>query len=332
MRRDLIFFVNGVPEELTVHDAHSFFAPVSEDIIAQVTKLGEDMSYWLRKSGKKFHAFVLRNNLEDETESMMDAYEKLSGILDGYAFFTDDAVPEIWPLVQIRENDQPNAKIRFFSLRAWFRVHSKDGSFEKIWNERNRQLLNRFLAYFDLTATNNATLDTELANQISLSAKMFRHGRMSSSYGIDYLCKFTALEGLVCGSQRHGHGELLERRLSVLFRHRKEIGKEVQELWRIRCEASHQGKAFATNFTTLIEPVEKLTLGALVFAVDHVRVAKTVDELWDNASGYTLPDEAIMERPPEIQRRAVVSLISKPVLEWTNVGKLVDHIFDSQKK
>lgn len=289
------------------------------------------MSYWLKKSGGKFHAFVLRNDSEDEAKTLMDTYEKLSGILDGYAFLNDDAVPEIWPMVQIRTSDQPHADIRFFSLRAWFRVNSKDGSFEKAWDERTRQLLVRFLDFFDVAATDNALFDTELANQISLSARMFRHGRMSSSYGIEYLCKFSALEGLVCGPRTHGHGNLLKNRLSVLFRHRINIAAEVQELWRIRCEASHQGKAFDDTFSTLIEPIERLALGCLVFAVDHVRTTKTIDELWTKALGYALPKEAIIDRPPEIQRRAIVRLISQPKHQWNNVGKMVDSIFETRK-
>jgi hypothetical protein len=42
---------------------------------------------------------------------------------------------------------------------------------------------------------------TELRRQLAYSVKMFRQGIISGDPGIEYLCKFSALEGLVCGSQ-----------------------------------------------------------------------------------------------------------------------------------
>ena len=213
------------------------------------------------------------------------------------------------------------------------RVNSKDGTFEKLWEERNAKLLDRLLVFFDVVATNDLQFDTELANQIGLSAKMFRHGKMAGSYGINYLCAFTALEGLVCGPREFGHGKLLEQRLSTLFRYKNHVVSEVKKLWRFRCEASHQGKAFDDNFSVLIEPVEKLMLGTLIFALHHVKIAKTIDELWDkHASSYNLPSEAIVERPPEVFRTAIVSLVGGPKLKWSNVGLLVDQAFKSQKR
>ena len=44
MQRDLIFFVNGIPEKMQVWDEHFFFAPVEKDILDQIQKLGDDFT------------------------------------------------------------------------------------------------------------------------------------------------------------------------------------------------------------------------------------------------------------------------------------------------
>lgn len=331
MQRDLIFFVNGIPEKMKLLDEHFFFAPVEKDISDELRKLGDDFTHWLRKSGGKFHAFVLRNNVENEDDAVTDAFDKLSGILDGYTFLTEEIVPEPWPVVQVREKNNLDAKIKFFGFQAWARLNSKDGVAKKNWETRTMQLLNRLLPFFDEVSVNDVASRTELADQIVLSAKMFRHGGMARSYGVNFLCKFSSLEGLVCGSEKYGHGKLLEERLSQLFRHRGNIKTEVRELWGMRCEASHQGKAFSNDFPKSITLLENLVLGTVVFAIDHLKTLKTIDELWKNAASYISPAEAIMERPPEIRRLAALQLIGSANLKWTNVGLLVDKGFDSIK-
>ncbi len=328
MRRDIVFLVNGVPDGLLVRDVHYFSAPVAAELAKEIQKLGADVSYWLRKGGKRFHAFGFRNDVADETEAIMDAHEKLSGIVDGYSFLAQDSTPEIWPIVQIREEDQLHASIKFLELKVQIRMNSKDGVAEKSWDERNERLLKHFLEFFDVVATDDVKFDNELCNQIGLSAKMFRCGSSARAHGVDFLCKFTALEGLVCGPVKHGHGKLLQQRLSELFRHRKGIGKEVEDLWSKRCEASHQGKAFSERFAVLIDPLEKLTLGTIVFAINHVKFAKTVDELWSRyAAKYELPAEVTIERPTEISRYQATRFIVDPNMQFNNVGPVMDRIF-----
>jgi len=320
--------VNGVPDGLLVHDVHYFSAPVAAELAKEIQKLGAEASYWLRKGGKRFHAFGIRNDLEDEGDAIMDAHEKLSGIVDGYSFLAQDSTPEVWPMVQIREENKPHASIKFVELKARIRINSKDGAAEKLWDERNQRLLKHFLDFFDVVATDDVQFDNELCNQISLSAKMFRCGSLARAHGVDFLCKFTALEGLVCGSVKTGHGKLLKQRLSELFRHRKSIAKEVEELWRKRCEASHQGKAFSESFAVLVDSVETLALGTIVFAINHVKLAKTVDELWNRyATKYQLPAEVTAERPPEISRYQATRFIVDPKLQFNNVGAVTDRIF-----
>jgi O-succinylbenzoate synthase len=99
----------------------------------------------------------------------------------------------------------------------------------------------------------------------------------------------------------------------------------------MRCEASHQGKAFSEKFATSIGWIESLVLGTVVFALDHITTASTIEQLWTHASSYILPPETTIERPSEITRGAIVSASIETSLKWTGLGQLFDHCFQSKQ-
>ena len=100
----------------------------------------------------------------------------------------------------------------------------------------------------------------------------------------------------------------------------------VAELWKLRYEASHQGRAFGEEFVPATARVEFLTLGTMVFGVDHIEQAQTIDELWTKASAYTLPSEAIQERGT--LRGRISNAILETRSQWTAMGTLFDQFFN----
>jgi hypothetical protein len=332
IRRDFVFFVAGIPEEMVIHNEQYTFAQLGEDQRKQITKIAEHsqgVANWLRNASGRISAAVFRNEFPEEKEGFNNAHERLSAILDGYAFLIEDVSLDICPLVLIRENSETDAQIKFFGNRAWISWGTPDEKAKQLWQTRKAQLLERFLIFFDAVAGDAAPSDSEIIDQLGLSAKMFRHGNKSNSYGIEFVCKFTALEGIVCGSEIHGKGALLKSRLSSLFRSRNGVEEEVAKLWKMRCEASHQGKAFSNDFSAVIEPLERLTLGAMVFALDNLKSAKTIDGLWNGASSYTLPNEVLLARPTN--RAAVIQMIGD-YGTWKGAGILTDHVFSQLSK
>jgi hypothetical protein len=329
MRRDFVFFVSGLPDDLLIRDIDYFLAPMRDDIRETVRKFTlEDIQYWYRKTQGIFLFAVFRNDFSEERPAFQDAYQRLSGILDGYSFLSEGTAPEVWPIVQIRTGDQLNTEIKLFTDLAWGRLNSKDGRAEELWKKRTSELMQRFLKFFEVVANGKPKIQSELVNQLGFSAKMYRHGQVASAFGINFLCKFTALEGLVCGSARNNKEQLLKERLSALFKHEPKIIDVVDKLWRMRCEASHQGKAFSDNFIPAINSVEMLMLGTIIFALNYVETVTTIDELWKKVNCYNLPPEAIQERPPEILQFAV-TLMQMPIGTWNNIGKLIDHCFEN---
>jgi hypothetical protein len=333
MQRDFMFFVSGVPDEMLIRDTHYIFVPVPDTIRKAISQLAEryvDIKHPLEIAKGKYSLAIFRNKHVVEGDAFEDAFQRLSGILDAYSLLTEDNPPDVWPLVQIRDADQQDAKLKFFVNHGWARLSTTDGNAEREWQGRTNQLLQRFLVFFDLIANDDPKWQTELADQLNLSARMYRHGRTASAFGIDFLCKFTALEGLVCGPEQNGKKRLLTERLSSLFRNRKEIETEIAELWNMRCEASHQGKAFSQKFATSIGWVESLVLGTVIFALDHVTTVSTVEQLWLRASSYTLPKEVTAERPAEIMRVSIAGGSFETSLKCNDVGRFLDQFFQSK--
>jgi hypothetical protein len=97
----------------------------------------------------------------------------------------------------------------------------------------------------------------------------------------------------------------------------------------MRCEASHQGKAFTNDFASVIEPLERLALGVIVFALDNLQSEKTIDALWNRVGSYSLPSEVLLDRPKH--RAAVVRLMGEFGI-WKGAGILTDHVFNQLSK
>lgn len=188
IRRDFVFFINGISDEMVIHYQQYTFASVGEDQrkqIEEISKHSQGVANWLNRTKGQFHAAVFRNEHFNQSDAFSEAFERLSGILDGFAFLVEDTQLDICPMVVIRERDDADAQISIFGNRAWISWGTPTEQTEKDWKSRKDWLRNRFLLYFDAVASGDALFETEVVNQLALSAKMFRHGGKSDSYGIN---------------------------------------------------------------------------------------------------------------------------------------------------
>jgi hypothetical protein len=149
MRRDFVFFVSGLPDDLLIRDIDYFLAPMRNDIRETVRKFTlEDIQYWYRKTQGKFSFAVFRNDFSEERPAFQDAYQRLSGILDGYSFLSEGIAPEVLPIVQIRTGDQLNTEIKLSTDLAWGRLNSKDGRAEEMWKKANKRINAKISQFF----------------------------------------------------------------------------------------------------------------------------------------------------------------------------------------
>lgn len=340
MRRDFLFLVIGIPTGQFVRDKNYFVASPDTD----TQKKFQEIAKWL----PGLQAFLLenhtstvvcigvRNDFKEEKEAADSAWTTLSGIVDGYSLLIDASVPKVSSFFLIRTGDELDVAIKAYGEGGWAHISSMSTESGKQWQEVKGKLFNRMLRFFDVAVRLDPKCQTPLAHQLLYSVRMFRHGTDSRVFGIQFLCKFSALEGIVCGSANRSKEALLKERLRhLLRRNNRPVEAEVKELWELRCSASHQAKAFrlmgipgSVTHGAYIDRLEYMFRAALVFALDNLDTSTTVEDLWSKVSGYELPDYALSERPADIPRFAVESALLDPKLVWKGAGLTFDNLYE----
>lgn len=338
MQRDIVFLAVGIPQGRPLRGISCFVEPLPEVVVTNLRNLAKQVpslrGFLEKHSGRKFAYIGVRNAEEQEDDSLANAWQVMDGIIDGFRLLRDLEDIDVSNVVQIREGDSTDCLLKLYSKRGWAMWDSKDPELNKSWQEREKCFADHILHFFEVVA-NSGVGCSGLGAQIQYSAKMFRHGSEAQVFGVEYLCKFSALEGLVCGSVRRKKQALLTERLRTLFRRSpRKIEDDVAELWDLRCVASHQGNAFhfeeipcVDHLGGKIELVEFLFIGSLVFALSQVGQKATVDELWKDIATYDLPDYALLERGKVRPKVPLLRFILNTHLDLKGAGNWMDNAY-----
>ena len=283
MRRDFLFLAIFLPPDRRIRGKQCFVAPIDDDVRAALLELGTRapglQAFLAGAPNARLFGIGIRNDLAEEASAAQQAWHILSGIVDGYSLFLDATPPKICPYFLLREGDSPDAGIRTYAAEGtWISMAPTKPESKQHWEDVKSAFSQRLLKLFDIAAAGSQESMSPLLHQVLYSARMFRHGTESGVFGIDFLCKFSALEGLVCGSEQRRKKHLLTTRLGALFRTTGFAqAKDIERLWELRCTASHQAKAFelandpdSVNHAAYIESVDRLFRGVLVFALDSI--------------------------------------------------------------
>jgi hypothetical protein len=236
-------------------------------------------------------AVFQRNTVADERESFERAHSEVTAVLDTYSLFTFEP-PKLLPVVIACEEGNEKARVSSFDFEGTGEVYIGEAA-EK-FQKRTPFLLKRLLLAFDLSLSDGQGYQTELAERLRVFARMVRHGRTAHNKQVQYLCKFTAIENLVCGSRPSGRGPLLKQRLPALFKQRL-TSQRVDELWKLRCGASHEGSGDWVAFVGALADIDYLVIGCAVFAVDHLDSVANLEDLWNRVEQYQLPAEMFVD-------------------------------------
>ncbi len=333
MRRDILFFVRGLPNDHLIQGKERFFmAAVDNDFLQGLSNVAERIPtlklFLNQRANEKIFCVGFRNDYDKESAALEEAWNALQGILDGFAFSIDGQMPDVCGVIQVREDKAQDGRFKLYSPRGWAHFHPRTPESSKKWADRREKLLERFLIYFGLATAKDLAGQSDLECQLRYSSKMFHCGTQSHNYGIEYLCKFSALEGIVCGPAINNKRKTLTDRLSQLFsKSSRNISNEIKTLWKFRCEASHQARAFSNSLAIKVVDIEYYLIGGIVFALDHVDTVNTIDDLWQRAPQYSLPDYALLERPADMPKVPVHNGIIETTAGFRAIGDVIDKIY-----
>ncbi len=289
MNWDIAFIVAGYPPEYRFFDRHYFMVDVTEAHIESTLEptrhLPEVVSFFANRKRTKFTAIGFRIDTEQWEEALKQALEQVEGFIDGLAILLDRSLPRICPLVHVREVGHNDAILVQLGEPGWAYLEAKDAHIKDAWRKRCSQVFEAVNPFFDIVAGLHSQRRTALSRQLMYSMKLYRHGVSTGVYGLEFICKWSALEGLVCGGERRKK-LLIISRLSTLFDGQEEKLPDLQHLWRLRNEAVHEARAFhsdhlheANPLAIEIHQVENLFSCVVIFALAHIDRADSLQAL-----------------------------------------------------
>jgi hypothetical protein len=319
MTFDLVFFVKNLPTRCHFHGDNFFMAVYSADALTKLTDALQSSKepgvpswapFFLNAPPDGICAVGIRNDRETVGDALALARHNLDALIDGLSLVVD-TLPEVSPLVVVCAEGRDDGWLQTFSPTAWIQMmdaKGKDGADE--WAKRNASVFDTVFPFFDVVTGEHAASKTALARQLSHSLKMYRHGAATQVFALEYIAKFSALEGLVCGGTKSGKGKMLRERIPLLFRTDSTVDAAlIDKLWEFRNASVHESQGFYSEFSSETKPVqvhidkiERLFAGVVIFAVVHLGVAADVAHLWNHVTKYSLPEFARSHRPPSNMR------------------------------
>lgn len=333
---DCLIFVKGLPEDLIVHDADWGIGNINKESEYVLVNLGDyDCHFESFRRGEptgKVMVFISRVETQTRDQAIDVSFERLDSLLDCYSMITE-APPKISELILVREENQENVQLFHVKREGFARLHSKEAKQDQ-WHTRNHTLLNELLQYLDIAST-YSTGNTELTKDLFYALRMYRQGSASQSHNLEFLAKFSALECLVCGSQRIDRGDLLQQRLFQLLESEGFYDKKIgQKLYDLRCVGSHQAR---TSRRTNDDPqmpagvaviyIEHIFSCVLFFFLENLRASSNSNEMWSKAGLFSLPEIIVKHLPEGISQMAVRRLTINPKREVTKIGSWFDAYF-----
>lgn len=330
---NVAFLVRDFPKELRTIGPQHFNGIIDEAFLKPLRDLGNEaagIQHFLgHYSFDRFSWFGFRVTSDRRLDAITEANHRMAGLIDAVAICHPNAKPVISGFAWVGEGDEPNLQIVTYHLQGWADFIGTVES-QTAWKRRDEELRTRVSRFNSLAIDFHSRSRTALARQIRHSLRMFRHGQHAGSWGVEFICKFCALEGLVCG-------ELTEKKLATLVSHLTALFPEsrdsteamVRKLWDFRSTAVHTAQAFDAGCLTEgghlgvhIGEIEFLFTASLVFALERLYAAENVQQLWAGVSNYTLPDFARLRRPDDLARYAIKQMEIPMKLWLTGGGEL----------
>lgn len=235
----------------------------------------------------------------------------------------------------MREGDLPDSQIVRAAAPQWIFMQSNKEEATSLWKDRNAKLFDSINPFLDIASGAHPRGDTPLCRQLLYSMKMFRWGKTVGDFGLEFVCKWSALEGLVCGGESSGKKQLLTSRIPLLFPNAISTTQSaVERLWKFRHEAVHEARAFHSDnlhdsppFAVEMDEVELFFRAVFVFALSFVDTAATVKDLCSNTIGFSTPPEVLQKRPHELARFPASNILLKSDLSIKGSGTMFDLAF-----
>jgi hypothetical protein len=334
------FFVRKLPPSRWIRSAGFcvFQLPAnSRETLLKIAEQHRELLEFVAPSCERDICLVVaRVVAASESEAAESARHRVGHYIDGVSLVLEDPLPVSKTLI-VHRSGEPDAGLRQFEDKGWIALVPKSEDEVRPWERRREQLFLRLRPFFETVLEAEWSQYSELFRQILFSARLFRRASETASYGLEYLCKWMAIEALAVAGIR-SKGSVVADRISSLFPQEQQqaIRTEIASLWRRRNLIAHEAKteffgeaAVENVFQIYIPRLDYLNTAVMVFAIDNMSRAATVSELWTLVDTWIMPADIVLERAREAQRIGADKILLNYGVTWPGLGRTLDKEFKS---
>ncbi len=305
---------------------------------AQIVKLQDklpSLKRFLENADKNYVLICsIRVSAKTAHKAILEAHARFEAYIDSLAV-AGFCIPAVSSVIVVRQGNEPNAEVMEFHRDKWLEARPSTTSERESWTARSDKIMEHLLPVLSQLIEKSPDDYNELAWRALHSAKLFRRGVESRGFGMEFFCKFAALENLVVGGEPLKKGKQIRNRLTALVGDAlPDAESSISELWKRRHPLVHEARfefinedpdAFPVHI--YMETLNWLFQITFVFLSDHFQSATPFDELWKCAAAYQIPDKVRDTRPKEIARFPASTWSEKSGLVWNGAGKLIDNLW-----
>lgn len=315
---NVAFLVRNYPPEMHIQGPTSFMGRIDEAFIKPLRELAPKHSEIAMFVGanpaEQFTWVGIQLSAETRLNAVAEARHRVEGFVDAAALTIETAVtPTICDIIFVGLTGDPKLMLSRYHGDSWIHMVHGGNEGNEFWKDRSDRLRARLVSFYQLATDGHSKSVSDLGMQLRHSLRLFRHGVQTGCYGVEFICKFCALEGLVCGDIRHDKKRHLVQRLKALLpSEAASVGAKVEELWKYRSEAVHTARAFdsgpldhGASLGVNLENLNRIFVAVVVFALDQIPNVDTVSDLWVRIGSYSLPPYAFAKRPDGMTQYAL---------------------------
>ena len=338
VRWDVQFFFK-TPTHFPLLSAEALrIATITKSGWARIIELQEELTslkHFLENIEKHYVLICsIRTSAATAHKAIFKAHRLLDTYVDSLAV-AGFCIPAVSPVIVVREGNEPDAQVMEFYRDKWLEGRPSTAAQRESWTARSDEIMQHLLPVLSQLIEKPADTRTDLAWRALHSAKLFRKGIESKNFGMEFFCKFAALENLVAGGDSVDKGKKFRTRLAALVGDAlPNSAGSIAELWNRRHPLVHEARvefmdedpeAFPVHVH--METLNWLFQVTLVFLSDHFESAGSLNKLWELADQYRIPEKICNMRPQGIARFPASSWTERSGIVWNGAGRLIDNLW-----
>lgn len=315
---NIAFLLRNYPQEMHIQGPTFFMGRIDEPFMKPLRDLAPkqpDIAMFVANNPAEQFSWVgIQLSADTRLNAIAEARHRVEGFVDAAALTIETGVtPTICDIVYVGLTGDSKLMLSRYNADTWIHLVHGGNEGNDAWKDRSDRLRARLVSFFQLATDAHPKSVTDLGLQLRHSLRLFRHGVQTGCYGVEFICKFCALEGLVCGDIRNDKKRHLVQRLTALLpSEAAAVRTKVEELWKYRSEAVHTARAFDAGpldhgapLGVNLEDLNRLFVAVVVFALDQVPTVDSVPDLWASIGNYSLPGYASAKRPEGMTQYAL---------------------------